>query len=150
MAGYLCLMPLASSLPMASGIFFANYPCLMPLASLHSVAPFLFLRVLPWAGRSMPFQGVYDGNLSNNIRILTPKNGGCWSRKGHSVEKTSIFEVFCNVLNDRWLREWWFIIWRSGKNKFAKGKVSLHERPCFRRWNITFEAVKAYLSRCET
>ena len=101
MAGYLCLMPLASSLPMASGIFFANYPCLMPLASLHSVAPFLFLRVLPWAGRSMPFQGVYDGNLSNNIRILTPKNGGYWSRNGHSVEKTSIFEVFRNVLNDK-------------------------------------------------
>ena len=44
-----------------------------------------------------------NDNLSNNIRILTPKNRGYWSRKGHSVEKTSIFEVFGNSLTDRWL-----------------------------------------------
>ena len=39
--------------------------------------------------------------LSKNIRILTPKNGGYWSRKGHSVEKTSIFEVFRKALSDK-------------------------------------------------
>ncbi len=41
-----------------------------------------------------------DEILSKNIRILTPKNGGCWSRKGHSVEKTPIFDVFRKVLTD--------------------------------------------------
>ena len=41
--------------------------------------------------------------LSNNIRILSPKNRGCWSRKGHSVEKTSFFDVFRNMLAARWL-----------------------------------------------
>jgi len=45
-----------------------------------------------------------NGNLSNNIRILTPKNRGYWSRKSHSVEKTSFFEVFGNSLTGRWLR----------------------------------------------
>ena len=41
--------------------------------------------------------------LSNNIRILTPKNRGYWSRKGHSVEKTPFFAVFGKALTDRWL-----------------------------------------------
>ena len=44
--------------------------------------------------------GSEDEILSKNIRILTPKNGGYWSRKGHSVEKTSIFDVFRKVLTD--------------------------------------------------
>ena len=48
--------------------------------------------------------------LSNNIRILTPKNRGYWSRKGHSVEKTPFFEVFGNALTDKWLHGYWFVI----------------------------------------
>ena len=32
----------------------------------------------------------------------------------------------------------------------AKDKVSSCERLCFRRWNMTFGAVKAYVSRCES
>jgi len=45
------------------------------------------------------------GILSNNIRILTPNKGHQNERKGHSVEKTAIFEVFRNVLIDKWLHE---------------------------------------------
>ena len=51
------------------------------------------------------FQIRVNENLSNNIRILSPKNGGCWSRKGHSAEKTVIFEVFRNLLANSWLQE---------------------------------------------
>ena len=42
-----------------------------------------------------------NGDLSNNIRILTPKNRGYWSRKSRSVEKTAIFAVFGKALTDR-------------------------------------------------
>ena len=35
-----------------------------------------------------------NDDLLNNIRILTPKNRGYWSRKSHSVKKTAIFAVF--------------------------------------------------------
>ena len=49
------------------------------------------------------FQIRVNENLSNNIRILSPKNGGCWSRKGTSVEKTAIFVVFRKILIDKWL-----------------------------------------------
>ena len=66
--------------------------------------------------------------LSNNIRILRPKNGGCWSRKGHSVEKTSIFEVFRKVLIYKWLRGCLSVNGRFTKYKFAKDKVSLRQR----------------------
>ena len=69
--------------------------------------------------------------LSNNIRILTQKNRGYWSRKGHSVEKTAIFSVFGNSLIDRWLREYRIVIGWFTKCEFARGKVSQHERPCF-------------------
>ena len=94
----------------ASGIC----PCLC----IPSVLLPLFPKALPWAGGSLPLSGAHsserlllmgiadvrvrytrilnrvNGILSNNIRILTPKNGGCRSRKGTSVEKTAIFEVF--------------------------------------------------------
>ena len=103
----------------ASGIC----PCLC----IPSVLLPLFPKALPWAGGSLPLSGAHsserlllmgiadvrvrytrilnrvNGILSNNIRILSPKNGGCWSRKGHSVEKTPFFEVFRNMLSDRWL-----------------------------------------------
>ena len=69
--------------------------------------------------------------LSKIIRILTPKNRGYWSRKGHSVEKTPFFEVFRKVLADRWLRGYLFVIVWFTKHRIAKGKVSLRERPCF-------------------
>ena len=69
--------------------------------------------------------------LSNNIRILTPKNGGCSSRKGTSVEKTAIFEVFCKMLIDKWLHGYLSVNGRFTKDGFAKGKVSLRQRPCF-------------------
>ena len=77
------------------------------------------------------FQIRVNGILSNNIRILTPKNRGYWSRKGHSVEKTPFFEVFRKVLADRWLRGYLFVIVWFTKHRIAKGKVSLRERPCF-------------------
>ena len=51
-----------------------------------------------------------NGDLSNNIRILTPKNRGCWSRKSHSVKKTAIFAVFGKALIDRRLRGYRFVI----------------------------------------
>ena len=69
--------------------------------------------------------------LSNNIRILTLKNGGYWSRNGRLVEKTAFFEVFRKVLSDKWLHEYLSVISRFTKNKFAKGIVSLRQRLCF-------------------
>ena len=72
-----------------------------------------------------------NGNLSKIIRILTPKNRGYWSRKGHSVEKTAIFAVFGKALNDRWLHRYLFVIVWFTKHRIAKGKVSSCERPCF-------------------
>ena len=129
MAGYHC--------PMLNSIIFANGPYLMHLAlfcwqslsdasgiiSLQSGIPILFhstMSFLCWA-LQMPvldtpgFQIRVNGILSNNIRILSPKNGGYWSRKGHSVEKTSIFDVFRNVLNDKWLHEF-----KTVNGRFAK------------------------------
>ena len=47
------------------------------------------------------FQIRVNGILSNNIRILTPNKGHQNERKGHSVEKTPIFEVFGKALTDR-------------------------------------------------
>ena len=48
--------------------------------------------------------------LSNNIRIMTTKNRGYWSRKSHSVKKTAIFAVFGNSLTDKWLHGYLFVI----------------------------------------
>ena len=72
-----------------------------------------------------------SGNLSNKHHVLSPKNRGSWSRKSTSVEKTAIFEVFGNLLADRRLRGFLSVNKRFTKYKFAKGKVSLRERPCF-------------------
>jgi hypothetical protein len=70
-------------------------------------------------------------NLSKKIRILSPKNGGCRSRKGTSVEKTPIFDVFRKSLSYRWLQRFLSVNGRFTKDEFAKGKVSLRQRPCF-------------------
>ena len=88
-----------------------------------------------------------NGILSNNIRILTPKNRGYWSRKGHSVEKMPFFEVFGKLLIDRWLRGYLFVIVWFTKYRIAKGKVSSCERPCFTVWKVMFEAMKHDLWR---
>ena len=142
---------------MLNSIIFANGPYLMHLAlhlalfCWHSLSdasgiiilqfgiPILFpstISFLCWTLQipvldTRRFQIRVNENLSNNIRILTPKNGGCWSRKGHSVEKTAIFDVFRNVLTDRWLHGFKTVNGRFTKYEFAKGKVSLRQRPCF-------------------
>jgi len=72
-----------------------------------------------------------NGILSNNIRILTPNKGHQNEQKGHSVEKTAIFDVFRNTLSDKWLHGLQTINGRFTKYKFAKGIVSLRQRPCF-------------------
>ena len=69
-----------------------------------------------------------NGILSNNIRILSPKNGGCRSRKGTSVEKTPFFKVFRKVLIDKWLHGYLSVNERFTKSEFAKGKVLVRER----------------------
>ena len=139
MAGYLCLMPLASTPVCVYRLL--CYPC-SPGRCPGVVAN------CPFQGRirqnnycrwallmcefAIPgFQIRVNGILSNNIRILTPKNRGYWSRKGHSVEKTPFFEVFRKVLADRWLRGYLFVIVWFTKHRIAKGKVSSRERPCF-------------------
>ena len=164
MAGYLC--------PMLNSIIFANCPYLMHFAlfcwqSLSDASGIIFLQsgspnIIPicnvllllgttnvWYDTS-GFQIRLNGILSKKIRILTPKNGGCSSRKSTSVEKTAVFEVFCKVLIDKWLHGYLSVNGRFTKYEFAKGKVSSCERPCFIARNISFDAVKAYLSRCET
>ena len=40
-------------------------------------------------------------DLLRNIRILSPNKGALRERKGHSDEKTPIFEVFHKVLDDK-------------------------------------------------
>ena len=74
------------------------------------------------------FQIRVNGILSNNIRILTPKNGGYWSRNGRLVEKTPIFDVFRKALIDRWLHGFKTVNGRFTKNEFAKGEVLVRER----------------------
>ena len=74
------------------------------------------------------FQIRVNGILSNNIRILSPKNRGSWSRKGHSVEKTAIFDIFRKVLIDKWLHGFYTVNGRFTKDGFAKGKVLVRER----------------------
>ena len=64
--------------------------------------------------------------LSRNIRILSPKNRGCWSRKSHSVKITAVFAVFGNSLTDRRLRDCLSVNGQFTKSEFARGKVSLH------------------------
>ena len=124
MAGYLC--------PMPNGIFFANDLYLIHLARClwhHFIAHLL------------------NGILSNNIRILSPNKGHQNERKSHSVEKTSIFEVFPKMLIDRWLRGYLFVIVWFTKHRIAKGKVSSRERPCFVVRKVMFQATKHKLWR---
>ena len=83
-----------------------------------------------------------NDRLSNKHHVLSPKNRGCWSRKGHSVEKTAIFVVFHKVLIDRWLHGYLSVNGRFTKYEFAKGKVSLRQRLCFVVWKVMFEAMK--------
>ena len=40
-------------------------------------------------------------DLLRNIRILSPNEGALRERKGHSDEKTPIFDVFHKVLDDK-------------------------------------------------
>ena len=139
MAGYLCLMPLASTPVCVYRLL--CYPC-SPGRCPGVVANCPFQgrirqnNYCRWALQmcefAIPgFQIRVNGILSNNIRILTPKNRGYWSRKGHSVEKTPIFEILGKVLTDRWLHGYLSVNGRFTKYKFAKGKVSSRERPCF-------------------
>ena len=69
-----------------------------------------------------------SGNLSNKHHVLSPKNRGSWSRKSTSVEKTPFFEVFGNLLADRWLHGFLSVNKRFTKYGFAKGKVLVRER----------------------
>ena len=114
MAGYLCPMPTASS----NYIIFANGPYLMHLAlfcwqSLSDAAgiiilqfgiPILFhstMSFLCWALQipTLDTPGLQiwlNEILSNNIRILTPKNRGYWSRKRHSVKKRQFLRFLVN------------------------------------------------------
>ena len=93
------------------------------------------------------FQIRVNGILSNKHHVLTPKNRGCWSRKSTLVEKTAIFKIFGNLLADRRLHGFLSVNKRFTKYKFAKGKVSLRERPCFAVWKVMFEAMKHNLWR---
>ena len=139
MAGYLCLMPLASTPVCVYRLL--CYPCSPGRCpGLVAHCPFQgrirqnnYCRwALQMCGFTTPGLQIWLNEiLSKKIRILTPKNRGCWSRKGHSVEKTPVFEVFGNSLIDRWLRGFLFVIVWFTKHRIAKGKVSLRERPCF-------------------
>ena len=135
---------------MLNSIIFANGPYLMHLAlfcwqSLSDAAgiiilqfgiPILFpstISFLCWTLQipvldTRRFQIRVNENLSNNIRILSPKNGGYSSRKGISVEKTPFFEVFRKVLIDKWLHGYLSVNGRFTKSEFAKGKVLVRER----------------------
>ena len=91
MAGYHCLMP--NSIIFANGLLSDAFG-MMPLASFfrYWAFPMLF---------SYTMYILLSELLSNNIRILTQKNGGYWSRNGRLVEKTPIFDVFRKALSDR-------------------------------------------------
>jgi hypothetical protein len=66
-------------------------------------------------------------NYSNFDLKLRPSE----RTKSFPVENNAIFEVFRKVLIDRLLRDCLSVNVQFTKSKFAKGKVSLHERPCF-------------------
>ena len=67
--------------------------------------------------------------------------------KTFSVEKTSFFYVFRKVLSYKWLQDYLSVIGRFTKSKFAKGKVSSRERPCFVVRKVMFQATKHKLWR---
>ena len=62
---------------------------------------------------------------------FSPKLRPSARTKSILVENNAIFDVFRNTLVDRWLRNYSSVIERFTKIEFAKGKVSLRERPCF-------------------
>ena len=51
--------------------------------------------------------------------------------KSFPVENNAFFEVFRKLLSDKWLHDYLSVNGRFTKSEFAKGKVSLRERPCF-------------------
>ena len=117
MAGYHCLMPkgiiiLQSGCP--SIIPICNSLLLLGITNVWYDTPGLRIRM--------------NDRLSNKHHVLSPKNRGCWSRKGHSVEKTAFFEVFRKVLNDRRLHGFLSVNKRFTKSGFARGKVLVRER----------------------
>ena len=117
MAGYHCLMPkgiiiLQSGCP--SIIPICNSLLLLGITNVWYDTPGLRIRM--------------NDRLSNKHHVLSPKNGGCWSRKGTSVEKTAIFVVFRKVLIDKWLRGYLSVNGRFTKSKIARGKVLVRER----------------------
>ena len=61
--------------------------------------------------------------------------------------KERIFEVFRKVLSHKWLQECLSVIGRFTKSKFAKGKVSSRERPCFVVRKVMFQTTKHNLWR---
>ena len=71
-----------------------------------------------------------DG-LSKKHHVLRQKNRGCWSRKDYLAEKMAFFAVFGNILADRWLHGYLIVNGQFTNNEFARGKVSVCERPCF-------------------
>ena len=64
-----------------------------------------------------------------------------------SVEKTPFFEVFRKVLTNKWLHGYLSVNGQFTNNKFAKGKVSLRQRPCLVVRKDMFEAMKHNLWR---
>ena len=64
--------------------------------------------------------------------------------------KNAIFEVFRKVLTNKWLHGYLSINGQFTNNKFAKGKVSLRERPCLVVRKDMFEAMKHNLWRGQT
>ena len=66
-----------------------------------------------------------------NYSNFDPKLRASARTKSILVENNAIFEVFCKALNDKWLHGYSSVNGQFTKYEFAKGKVSLRERPCF-------------------
>ena len=115
-------------------LYVNNFWCFTESSELEGIGSLLWKICKPYT-------------LSRIIRILSPKNRGYWSRKCRSVEKTPFFEVFRKALSDRWLHDYLSVIGRFTKYEFARGKVSLRERPCFVVWKVMFETMKHGLWR---
>ena len=57
--------------------------------------------------------------------------GGVGHERVIRSKKRRFFDVFGKSLIDKWLHGYLSVNGRFTKDEFAKGKVSLHERPCF-------------------
>ncbi len=66
-------------------------------------------------------------NYSNFDLKLRPSE----RTKSFPVENNAFFEVFRKSLSSKWLHDYSSVIVRFTNNEFAKGKVSLRERPRF-------------------